>query len=268
MRKIMRLNRVRVGFLVVALFGLVSIGGASGATTTTVGQTDAAANYVCGSGGEYDLTTAVTSGSAYVVPPGDWTVNSWSTFAGSMGGSMSMVVFRPTVDIGAYTVVATSPVQTLTPSSLNTFPTSVRVKGGDQVGFWATNAACSTETALPTDVSPFDVGPLPLVGDMVTPFPVPGFKANISASLTKVSPAQLKLEELLASLSGQGPGNSFITKVKEILSNVSGADKAKACSNLAAFNAELKAQVGKKVTLGQAIVLTALSNAVRSALGC
>ena len=53
MLKLIRSSRAGLGLLVVVLYGAIAVGGASAATTITIGQTDPAANYACGPGGEY-----------------------------------------------------------------------------------------------------------------------------------------------------------------------------------------------------------------------
>jgi hypothetical protein len=160
----MRSTRGWLGLVVVsAVFGLLGVGRASAVTPVTIGQTNAAADWLCGPAGKYDLNPGVASGTGYVVPPGTWTITSWSTFAGSFGGSMSMMVFRPGVP---------------------------------------------------------------------------------------------------------GPGNSLPSKVKQIQASVAASDKPGACSMLGAFNKEVKAQSGKKLTTAQAASFTAQANAIRAALGC
>src|SRR4029077_6298730 len=123
---------------------------ASTATPTTIGRTRAIAEHGCGA--EFDLQTGVDSGTSFEVPAGNWIVTSWSTYAGSGGGSMSSMIFRP-AGSGSYTVVAETQVASLAPSVWNTFPTNIHVQGGDLLGFWATGgAACATVTGLLPDV--------------------------------------------------------------------------------------------------------------------
>jgi hypothetical protein len=271
-RNLMRSSRVWLGLLVVAIVGVIGVGGAAAATTTTIGQTDAAANYPCSLDGEYDLAPAVASGPGYVVPDGDWTITSWSTFAGTFGGSggsMSMMVFRPDPSTGGYTVLAESPVQALTPGQLNTFPANVRAKGGDELGFWATGfAACSTETGLPGDVSPFEFGPQPAVGSALVPIVVNGYRANISATLTRTPTVPQQLSDLIAALNALGPGASLASKVKLVVAFLAATNKPLVCGALGSFVNEINGQSGKKLTPAQAGALTARANTIRAALGC
>ena len=179
-----RFTLVAFAMLAVLAFGATA---ASTATTTTVGQTSATADYLCDA--EFDLQTGVDSGTSFEVPAGNWIVTSWSTYAGSAGGSMGSMIFRP-AGSGSYTVLAETPVESLAPSVLNTFPTNIHVQGGDLLGFWATGgAACATNTGLLPDINPADF-PLsqPAVGDTVTPTPFPGYRINISATLIPALP--------------------------------------------------------------------------------
>ena len=174
--------------LAVLAFGATA---ASTATTTAIGQTSATADYQCDPTDEYDLQTGVASGTSFVVPPGNWIVTSWSTYANANGGSMSSIVFRPAVP-GSYTVIGESQVESLAPSVLNTFPVNIHVQGGDLLGFWGSGGtACATNTggANSPDINPAGFGvPQPAVGTTVTPTPFPGYLINISATLIPALP--------------------------------------------------------------------------------
>ena len=165
MRRVVRFSPVRLAVLVLTLFATVLAAGASAAAPVTIGQTSAAADYLCGEGfgpgiAEYDLETAeVASGTGFVVPAGIWDITSWSTYAGSDGGLMSMMVFRPATGTDNYTVVAASPVEALTSSVLNTYSASVPVRGGDLLGFWADkDASCLTHTRSAGRSQPVEPG--------------------------------------------------------------------------------------------------------------
>jgi hypothetical protein len=84
------------------------------AQTVTIGQTLPGSESCSG-----PAWALQTSPASYAVPAGNWNITSWSTFAGSPGGSMGLMIFRPAGS--AYTVVGASPVEALTPNSLNTF---------------------------------------------------------------------------------------------------------------------------------------------------
>jgi hypothetical protein len=267
-----RSGRVRLGLLVVTLFAMVLASGASASTTVTIGQTDSTANYLCGSGfgagvtDEYDFQTGVASGASFVVPAGQWTITSWSTYAGSLGGLMSMMVARPTAIADTYTVVATSPVESLAPSVLDTFSANVRVQPGDLLGFWANiDASCITAPVDNGYLNPSNPGAEPAAGDTFTATAYPGFKLNISATLTPT--IDLQLSALLASVTGKGPGTSLADKVK-LIQGYAANDKADACGTLGAFLNQVKAQTGKTLTTAQAASFTTQANSARATLGC
>ena len=83
------------------------------------------------------------------MPPGNWNITGWSTYAfGSDTQSMSMMVFRPD-GFGHYTVVGESPIESLTPGSLNSFAdVNFAVQAGDRLGLYDPNgnAVVATRT--------------------------------------------------------------------------------------------------------------------------
>ncbi len=173
----------RVLCAAVVVSGLLAVS-ALGATTTTIGQTSATSDYTCEAGGEIDFQTGVAAGASYVVPAGPWLLTSWSTHAGTPGGSMTLLILRATAVPGTYAIVAKSPRQELKVGVLNTFSASFVVKGGDFLGLWSANAKCATITNDPGDLNPYKPGPEPAVGDTVTPTVFPGYLQNISATIT------------------------------------------------------------------------------------
>ena len=266
-----RSGRVRLGLLFVTLFAMVLASGAS-ASTVTIGQTSSTANYLCGSGfgtgvtDEYDFQTGVASGASFIVPAGQWTITSWSTYAGSLGGLMSMMVARPTGATDTYTVVATSPVASLAPSVLNTFAANVRVQPGDLLGFWANiEASCITDPVDNGFLNPSNPGDEPAAGDTFTAAAYPGFLLNISAVLTPT--IDLQLNALLASVTGT-LALSLADKVKQIQGYVAANDKADACGTLGAFLNQVKAQAGKTSTSAQAASFTTQAKDAMATLGC
>jgi hypothetical protein len=170
-----------------ALFTLVLITlgtGVASAQTVTIGQT-LPGSVACG--GPSTVWFIQTSPPSYAVPAGNWNLTSWSTLAGTNGGSMGLMVFRPTGS--AYTVVGASPVEPLTANSLNTFTLAVpiAVQGGDLLGLTATSAtACGTFTSG-TVVG--NTGAPPSVGTTVTPpLTLSPRELNISATLSPARP--------------------------------------------------------------------------------
>ena len=84
MKHLVRRRRGRFGLfaslgLVVVLLGGFMVAAAA-AAPVTIGQTNAAADYICSQ--EIDTQSAVAAGPGYVVPAGGGLLTSWSTFAG------------------------------------------------------------------------------------------------------------------------------------------------------------------------------------------
>ena len=120
MRRLMRTSRKRLALLVVGMAAVLVVGGASGSPTVTIGQTDPEAAIGSGTAAWF-VQMGDASGTEFVVPPGNWNITGWKTYAiGSGPQSMSMMIFRP-AGLGHYTVVGASEVESLTPGSLNSF---------------------------------------------------------------------------------------------------------------------------------------------------
>jgi hypothetical protein len=125
--------------LAVAVLGALTYA-APALADTTIGQ--AGGTTTCGSG----FIFFESAGTTYDVPGGTWQLKSWSTQAGaSPSAQMAAVVLRPTATPGSYTVVGVSATETLTPNTLNTFPVSIPVVGGDILAAWigGTNTTCA-----------------------------------------------------------------------------------------------------------------------------
>jgi hypothetical protein len=265
---LIRLQGRRLGLcatlsLVVALLGMFVVAAAS-ASAATIGQTDAAANYACAA--EIDLQTGVASGTGFIAPSGSWLLTSWSTFAGSAGGSMSLMVFRPTAVADSYTVIAESPLQTLTANVLNTFSAKIVVQGGDLLGFWSGGgAACATFTALAADVNPYSFIAEPPVGATVTTSIALGYRLNISATINSSTDL---VANLLVDVTGKGPGTSLADKVRRIQEYVAANDTTSACATLNDFISEVKAQAEKQISAAQATSFTTQANDIKATLGC
>jgi hypothetical protein len=246
---------------VVAVFAVVA---APASAATTIGQTDASANYSCAA--EVDVQTGVASGAGFVVPAGSWLLDSWSTFAGGTGGLMTLMIFRPTAATNVYAVIAKSPVQVLRPGVLNTFSANIVVQGGDLLGFWSgAGAACATFTGFPTDLNPYRFGAEPPVGATVTMDFAPGYRLNISATIK--SPPEL-LADLLLAVTGEGPGTSLADKVKLVQAYVAADSHDAACTTLGDFVNELNAQADKRLSAAEVASFTSQANNIKATLGC
>ena len=193
MRGLIDMGRRWLAPLLVGLVAVLVVGGASGSPTVTIGQTDAGANASGGTPGWF-VQTGVASGSDFVVPPGNWNITGWSIYAVGSAldpQSISMMVFRPD-GFGRYTVVGKSPLESLTPGSLNSFAdVNFAVQAGDRLGLYDPkgNAVVATQTLAGGDV--LAVGRTaasaePAVGALLTPDAVVGnlFRLNISAELS------------------------------------------------------------------------------------
>ena len=82
--------------------------------------------------------------------------------------------------------------------------------------------------------------------------------------------AEEQLADLIAALQNAplGPGNSFLAKLNSIAASLQAGNAGAACNKLRAFENEVRAQTGKKLTQAEADSLLAASTAIRSASGC
>jgi hypothetical protein len=78
------------------------------------------------------LQPTVSAGTTYIVPA-NGTITSWSTNAGTDSGQLKMKIFRK-VSGDTYSAVGHDGPRDLTPSTINTFSTSVTAKAGDLLG--------------------------------------------------------------------------------------------------------------------------------------
>ena len=82
-----------------------------------------------------------------------------------------------------------------------------------------------------------------------------------------VSPSAM-LSQLLASVTGIGPGKSLADKIALAQMYYAVPDIASTCSMLGAFIQEANAQTGKKLTPEQATMLVAEAEAIMDTVGC
>jgi hypothetical protein len=253
----------------VTLFGVGAVGVASASTPVTIGQTNPAANRACGDG-VTAVQTAVSSGTSYTVPAGNWSITAWSTYA--HGGTMALVVLRPTATLNVYTVVGRSATQTLAAVSvLQTFgllpgtaDPPIAVQGGDLLGFHSlASQGCNTDAGAGDSVSTC----LPqCVGSQINFFLHGQRLLNISATLTPT--VEQQVSDLLTDVTGVGAGESFADKITAIQGYIAANDTASACAKLDAFINEVNAQAGKKITEAQAGAFTTQANDIKASLGC
>jgi hypothetical protein len=119
----------------VALCALaICLGAASSAKaeTVTLGQLgtpnlDAA----CGYCHYLQLKSAQPGG--YTVPPGEWTLTSWSGQGGKFSGQVRLDVYRPTGLEGQYTALAQSEMETVPAATFATYAAAIPVQEGDVI---------------------------------------------------------------------------------------------------------------------------------------
>lgn len=95
---------------------------------------------------------------------------------------------------------------------------------------------------------------------------VHGNTAHGSFTVTVRSAAD-QLADLLARVSGLGPGKSLAQKVRNAQSKLAAGDAAGAASMLAAFENEVRAQTGKSLDAATAASLLGAAETIRAALG-
>ena len=98
-------------------------------------------------------------------------------------------------------------------------------------------------------------------------------RGNTSAPKTftvtvQVPPPFDPFAQLIAASTGVGPGKSLLNKALEARAAYQAFNSAGACTTLAGYLNEVRAQSGKKLTAAQAAMLTDLAQSVRAFLGC
>jgi hypothetical protein len=147
----------------------LGVGASSAAASVTIGQLATSPTATCTFGGSDFLQLGVGSGNTYVVPPLPpavaLEVSSWSHNAKTGSGqTLKMKVWRQTA-ASTYQVVGHDGPQNLTPSTLNTFQTSIAVKPGDILGLTSLPPLSAANSIACTFSAPGDQGPLADFGD-------------------------------------------------------------------------------------------------------
>lgn len=65
-----------------------------------------------------------------------------------------------------------------------------------------------------------------------------------------------------------GPGNSYLSKLQSIAASIEGGNANAACNKLGAFESEVRAQTGRKLTQSEADVLLTETAAIKTKEGC
>ena len=112
------------------------------ATAAFVGAPSAAASVQIGATFTPDLgcgspnaTLQSVSPNGQYAAPSDGVITSWSFQADASPPQLKFKVGRST-DGTNFTIVGDSPVETMTPNALNTFPTRIPVQAGDVIGYY------------------------------------------------------------------------------------------------------------------------------------
>jgi uncharacterized delta-60 repeat protein len=91
---------------------------------------------------------------------------------------------------------------------------------------------------------------------------------STASFIVHVEGASEQLTDLLAAVTGVGPGTSLTDKVRQVQSYVAANDLSDACSTLIAFINEVRAESGKTIPFSQAATLTASAQRIMAVLGC
>ena len=186
----------RISLFVALASGLLLVV-VSPAAAVTVGQLapGSSPDALCSNGPNDSLTPTVTSGNSYVIPalaaPYGMTVTSWSTNAAAGAGQMlTFKVFRKIGDPATYRVVGHDGPRPLTPSVVNTFPTSIAVQAGDVIGLNDENAIAvhnACDFVAPGEVSFYFAGSI-ADGSSRAFHEFDGYLHNISAEVSANGP--------------------------------------------------------------------------------
>lgn len=116
----------------IALAGVTLLFGAADARgAVTVGQTFAPTNSCPANN---TIMQSISPSDLYTVPSAG-VITAWSIQGGVNGGQLKFKVLRPATPAGSYTTVAESPITTVVPATLQTFPTRIPVLAGDRLGY-------------------------------------------------------------------------------------------------------------------------------------
>jgi hypothetical protein len=183
MRRLRIQTLLRRSHLLAALLVAASAGSAS-AETRTIGQiAPPGSNGGCFGCTEFQIATAPSSPS-YDVPPGRWTVTSWTSQGGTTDSLLRLRVFRPGPAAGEYTVLAESAEMTVPAGASPPFATSLPVQGGDLIGVRTGTSAGTPASTWPM-CGGIDGGLINIAATITAPDAPPSPPSN-SFSVAKV----------------------------------------------------------------------------------
>jgi len=142
--------RTAVGIVLVAALAATAPG--ARAATTQIGAVDEVVAATAPSAitqGGFAAQIGEAEGT-YAVPAGFDRVTAWSHSAGSVPGTLTFKVLRPTGAPQEFLVVG-SDTRTVSARSVQTFPVSIPVRPGDRLGLSSEEVALAFETFVPAD---------------------------------------------------------------------------------------------------------------------
>jgi hypothetical protein len=210
----MPMKRAVLGLLVLSAIGAGPVSSAT-AATASLGQVAPAGSV----GACTDCTSLQDqtdpASPSYAVPPGNWTVTSWSMMSGTTTTGLDQIrIFRPEAG-GNYRLIAESNYETVTMAptgALRTFATGIPVQGGDHIGLKTGNpssdAAYIYASPNAGDLA-WLVNGFPVTGDTIGPtgdhnsYGInPSARVNMAATLLQPDPLNAPPETTITS----GPG--------------------------------------------------------------
>lgn len=127
--------------LLIAIGAAALAAPAAAGAATTLGQTFTPSAGGCGSATNLQSTSP---GSSYAAPS-DGVITAWSHQANATPPELALKVARAAGG-NWFTIVGGSAPQTMTPDSLNSFPTRIPVEAGDVIGFFvAASGSCGSD---------------------------------------------------------------------------------------------------------------------------
>jgi hypothetical protein len=166
--------------LVTAIVGALAASAAPASAAITIGQTFTP-TIDCGNPDTWTQSSSPAAGPSYAAPSAG-VITSWSNQAVAVAETIKFKVARRAGGPDDFTIVGQSGVQTMTPNTLNTFPTRIPVRAGDTIGFFHSGGPCAvaaTGAATRYANPEADVGP----GPTQTYLPGLASKLDVSAQL-------------------------------------------------------------------------------------
>lgn len=134
------------------------------------------------SSGGFTVQISEASGT-YAVPPGYDRITAWSHSAGTIAGTLTFKVYRPTGALREFVVVG-SDTQVVSAGAVHSFPVQIPVQAGDRIGLSSDDVQLAYQTFDVGDRLGFFGADHPLVDiDSTDGEPFAEFKLDVSATL-------------------------------------------------------------------------------------